>query len=86
MNEVRSVFRKVMQSRLDFCFVFLQPTGTGAQTLTVPSISNSFSWTAQQVAKLGGHKSPIYILAKDKLTLPDVFIKYANHIIPSIHF
>ena len=72
MNEVRSVFRKAMQSRLDFPFVFLQPTGIGARTLTVPSISNSFCWTAQEVAKLGGHKSPIYILAKDKLTLSEV--------------
>ena len=26
-----------------------------------------FHWTAQQVAKLGGHKQAIYIVAKDKL-------------------
>ena len=74
MDEVRSVFQEAMSNRSDFPFVFLQPTGSGARTLTAPSVSNSFCWTAQQVAKLGGHKCPIYILAKDKLTLPEVCI------------
>lgn len=74
MTEVRSVFQEAMSNRSDFPFVFLQPTGKGARTLTKPSVSNSFCWTAQQVAKLGGHKSPIYILAKEKLTLPEVCI------------
>ena len=63
-----------MGSRADFPFVFLQLTGIGARTLTVPSVSNSFCWTAQQVAKLGGHKTPIYILAKDAQILPEVYM------------
>ena len=69
MDEVRSVFQEAMsyRSQSDFPFVFLQPTGSGARTLTAPSVSNSFCWTAQQVAKLGGHKCPIYILAKINL-------------------
>ena len=73
-DEIRSVFQEPMGSRVDFPFVFLQPTGIGARTLTVPSVSNSFCWTAQQVAKLGGHKTPIYILARDALTLPEVYM------------
>ena len=63
-----------MGSRADFPFVFLQPTGIGARTFTVPYVSNLFCWTAQQVAKMGGHKTPIYILAKDALTLPNVYM------------
>ena len=35
MDEVRSVFQEAMSNRSDFPFVFLQPTGTGARTLTV---------------------------------------------------
>lgn len=55
-NEVRSVFRYPMGGREDFCFDFLQPTGAASRTLTVPSVSSSFQWTAQQVAKLGNNK------------------------------
>ena len=66
-DEVRSVFEKPMCGRKDFPFVFLQPTGAGSRTLTVPSVSPSFCWTAQQVAKLASSKQSIYVLAKDKL-------------------
>ena len=70
-EEVRSVFRGPMGFRDDFPFEFLQPTGVGTKTLTIPAKSSSFFWTAQQVSKLGGYKQSIYILAKDSLTLPD---------------
>lgn len=62
-NEVRYVFYGPMGGRDDFCFDFLQPTGVGTKTLTVPSVSSSFRWTAQQVAKLGSNKQSIYIVA-----------------------
>ncbi len=68
-KEVRSVFSQPMGGRSDFPFSFLQPTGLGSRTLTA---SSSFSWTAQQVAKLAGYKQVIYILAHDELTLPDI--------------
>lgn len=71
-EEVRSVFCVPMGGKKDFNFIFLQPTGAGSRTLTVPSVSSSFSWTAHQVAKLGGYKQSIYILPKDKLVFPDV--------------
>lgn len=66
-SEVRSVFSGPMGGRSDFRFYFIQPTGAGSRTLTLPSVSSSFCWTAQQVAKLGNYKQPIYILAKDNL-------------------
>ena len=66
-DEVRSVFEKPMNGRKDFPFVFLQPTGAGSRTLTVPSTSPSFYWTAQQVAKPASNKQSIYVLAKNKL-------------------
>lgn len=78
-KEVRSVFSQPMGGMSDFPFSFLQPTGMGSRTLTVPSTSSSFSWTAQQVAKLAGYKQVIYILAHDELTLPDI-IKVSNYV------
>lgn len=72
-QEVCSVFKSPMGEREDFPFMFLQPTGLGSRSLTVPSVSSSFSWTAQQVAKLGGNKCAIYILAKDNLVYPTDF-------------
>lgn len=76
-NEIRSVFKKPMGSIADFPFQYLQSTGGGSRTLTVPCVSSSFSWTAQQVAKLGSSVQPIYIMAKDELVDdcdPEVFI------------
>ena len=50
--------------REDFPFDFLQPTGAGTKSIAVPSVSSSFRWTAQQVAKVGS-KQPLYIVAND---------------------
>ena len=63
-NEIRSVFCVPMCGNNEFCFCYLQSTGTGSKTLTV--VSSSFDWTAQQVAKLGNNKQAIYIMANDE--------------------
>ena len=70
--EIRGVFANQMWNRNDFPFSYLQPTGAGSRTLTLPSVSHSFHWTPQQVAKLGSHKQPIYILAKEELCYPEM--------------
>ena len=67
-NEIRSVFSHAMGS--ECLFAYLQPAGEGSRSLTVPSVSSSFQWSAQQVAKLGNCKNTIYILAKGELNLP----------------
>lgn len=67
--EVRSVFSGPMNNRDNFPFHYLQPTGSGSRTLSVPSVSASFSWTAKQVARLGNSTGTIYILADDDLIL-----------------
>lgn len=79
-DEVRSVFKVAMDDKKDFPFVFLQPTGAGSKTLTVPSVSSSFSWTASQVAKLGHNKQAIYILANDKLITENCEVGYMSNI------
>ena len=70
-REVCSVFREPMGNRSDFPFLFLQPTGSSSRKLTAPCTSSSFSWTAHQVAKLGGYKQAVYIIAMDRLVLPE---------------
>ena len=67
--EVRSVFKVPMNSRNDFPFHYLQPTGSGTRTLSTPSVSSSFCWTAKQVARLGNSSGTIYILADDDLNV-----------------
>ena len=69
--EVRSVFCKPMRGRSDFVFHYLQPTGAGSRSLSIPSVSASFSWSAQQVVKLAVSKQTIYILAEDDLAIPN---------------
>ena len=62
-QEIRSVFRGPMGNDPNFPFTFLQGAGEGSKTLVIPSVSTSYHWTAQQVARLGGQKGNIYILA-----------------------
>ena len=71
-KEIRSVFGCVMGNDISFPFLYLQATGGGSRSLSVPSVSASFQWTAQQVAKLGNQRNTIYILAEGELNLPDV--------------
>lgn len=70
LNEIRSVFNAPMGGKQDFKFLFLQRVGVGAKALTVPSVSSTLTWTAQQVARLGGYKQPIFILAQEPLAVP----------------
>ena len=58
-----------MNNQSNFPFHYLQPTGSGTRTLSVPSVSSLFSWTAKQVARLGNTSGTIYILADDDLLL-----------------
>ena len=76
-DEIRSVFQHQMSGKKNFHFDFLQPAGVGTKSLIVPSVSSSFRWTAQLVAKLGG-KQPIYILAKDCLIFEDLDVCHIN--------
>jgi hypothetical protein len=55
-----------------FPFTFLQPTGGGNKTLTMPSVSSSYQWTAQQVAKLATSRGSVYIMAMDDLYLRNI--------------
>ena len=52
-SEIRSVFKNAMQSDPNFPFKLLQPTGEDSRSLAIPPVSDTFHWTAQQVAKLG---------------------------------
>jgi len=66
-DEIRTIFSGPMQNNSSFPFLYLQSTGGGSKTLTIPSQSTSFKWTPQQVARLSGHSGTIYILAQDDL-------------------
>ena len=52
-----------MNGDAEFPFVFLQSAGDGCKTLVIPAQSSSYQWDAQQVARLGGQKNTICILA-----------------------
>lgn len=49
-NEIRSAFELPMGGDYSFPFKYLQATGGGVRALSIPSVSSSFKWTAQQVA------------------------------------
>lgn len=63
-KEICSVFQGPMGNDPDFPFLFLQAAGEGSKTLVIPSVSSTYRWTAQQVARLAGQKASIYILAQ----------------------
>ncbi len=69
-QEIRSVFRGPMRNNRDFPFTFLQRAGEGSNTLIIPSVSPSYEWTAEQVARLGGQNKTIYILARGDVPSP----------------
>ena len=66
-REIRSIFKGPMQNDHNFPFLYLQATGGGAKSLTVPSQSSSFKWTPQQVACLSSQSGTIYIVAQADL-------------------
>jgi len=63
LDEIRSVFSKPMDGDR---FQILQKSGGGSKTLSVPELSPSYEWSASSVSGKDT-KSPIYILAQDKL-------------------
>lgn len=71
-GEICSVFKNAMQADLNFSLKLLQPTGEGSRSLAIPPVSDTFHWTAQQVAKLGASSGCIYILAEAELRLPEL--------------
>lgn len=89
-NEIRSIFKGPMRDDPQFPFLYLQPTGGGSKSLTIPSQSSSFRWIPQQVARLSGQTNMIYILAQSELALPDNvevgFWNSAHFVICSTHF
>ena len=60
-GEIRSVFQVPMGNNPTFPFLYLQSTGGGSNSLTVPCQSSSFKWTPHQVARLSGQRGLIYI-------------------------
>ena len=66
-NEIRSIFSGPMGNNAEFPFLYLQPTGGGSKSLTVPSQSSSFKWVPQQVARLSGQSGTMYILEQAEL-------------------
>lgn len=77
-KEIRSAFEFVMYGNYSFPFKYLQGTGGGPRALTIPSVSASFQWTAQQVAKLGNQRNTIYILAEHDLRLCTEKVSWTN--------
>ena len=63
-EEIRSVFKDMMSHVNQFPFVFLQSAGKGSKCLVIPSQSDNYRWTGQQVARLAGQKGTIYKLAR----------------------
>ena len=71
-REIRSIFNRPMKGKSDFRFQYLQATGGGTKSLTVPAQSASFKWTPVQVSRLSGQSGTIYTLAQDELDLEDI--------------
>ena len=70
-DEIQSVFRVPMGHDPQFRFKVLQPTGGTSKSLTIPSLSASYHWTASALAGKNS-KVPIYILAIDDLQVYDI--------------
>lgn len=65
-REICSVFSGPMNDQSLFDFKILQPAGGTSKSLTIPSLSSSYKWTASAVCGKSS-KVPIYILAVDDL-------------------
>lgn len=65
-REIRSVFSVPMDKDSLFQFKVLQPAGGTSKSLTIPSLSSSYKWTASAICGKNS-KVPIYILAEDEL-------------------
>ena len=69
-EKFRQCLLKTIKENSTFFFSYLHPIGGGSKSLTLPNTSQSFVWTAQEVAKAGG-KGAIYILASNEFELKD---------------
>lgn len=69
LEEIRSTFKDAMGHNPNFPIQFLQTGGGGSKSLSVPSVSSSFSLTAKEVAKLSG-QGCLYVQALADLRLP----------------
>ena len=67
-RKICSVFEGPMRKDPAFPFSFLQNTGGGTNSLSIVNVSSNWSWSAQQVASLGG-QGAIYIIAEKELEL-----------------
>ena len=67
--DIRSIFKCPMNNEPNFPFLYLQPTGCGSKSLTIPSQSSAFRWTSQQVARLSGQAGSINIQAQSELKI-----------------
>ena len=65
-REICCVFSLPMNNDSLFFFKVLQPTGGKSKSLTIPSVSSTYKWTASALCGKNS-KVPIYILAVDDL-------------------
>ena len=72
-SEIRSVFSVPMRDDSLFYFKVLQPTGGTSKSLTIPSVSPTYKWTASAICGKNS-KVPLYILAVDDLMVT-VFVQ-----------
>lgn len=70
LREIRSVFSVAMAYDTTFPITLLQWCGSGVNALAVPSLSQSFAWTAREVIRLAG-QGCIYVKAEKELILPE---------------
>ena len=84
MSEIRSVFASAIVHDLAFPFTLLQKCGPGTKSLTAPSLSLFFSWTAREVIRMAG-QGCIYVKAACELVMPkrdhDVAVRFQPVII-----
>ena len=78
-REIRSFCEHSVESDHSFSSTYLQANGGGSQSLSIPSVSASFQWTAHQVAKLGNHRNTIYVLAEKDCKLPEEQVRKVLH-------
>ena len=62
LEEIRSAFAEPMSNNPNFQFVFLQTSGAGSNTLTIPSVSASYR-TSKELVKMAG-QGCLYIKAE----------------------
>ena len=59
-DEIRSVFHEPMGGSTAFAFSILQPMGGTSKSLAIPSLSDSFKWTASAIVPKNSKGPPLY--------------------------